>query len=312
LKIGRAPNDELIASFEVVVVKEFNYAAPATVAEAVALLAEKGDRARMLAGGTDIIVQVREGRRAVDLLVDVKRIPELNELTFDRRQGLRIGAAVPCYRIVESASIAQAYPGLVDAVSLIGGVQIQSRASIGGNLCNSSPAADTIPALIAHETVCVLAGPEGTREVPVEKFCTAPGRNVLARGEMLVGLRVPPPQPVSGSAYLRFIPRNEMDIAVVGAGVAIMLDSTRSRCTRARVALAAVAPIPLLVPEAGAALVDGQLTEQLLEKAAQAARAAARPISDMRGDADYRRHLAGVLTRRALQTAFARAKGSDL
>src|SRR5205807_6359546 len=135
-----------------------------------------------------------------------------------------------------------AYPGLIDAVSLVGGIQIQSRASVGGNLCNASPAADTIPPVIAYEGVCVVAGPEGTREVPVEKFCTAPGRTVLARGELLVSLRMPPPRPLSGSAYLRFIPRNEMDIAVVGAGVAVTLDSTRSRCIRARVALAAVAP----------------------------------------------------------------------
>jgi len=292
-------------------VKAFDYAAPATLAEAVALLAEKGERARVLAGGTDIIVQVREGRRSLDLLVDVKGIAELNELTFDAHQGLRLGAAVPCYRIAEHAAIVTAYPGLIDAVSLIGGVQIQSRASVGGNLCNASPAADTIPALIAQEAVCVLAGPAGTREVPVEKFCTAPGRHVLARGELLVSLRMPPPRPGSGAAYLRFIPRNEMDIAVVGAGVSVTLDATRSRCTGARVALAAVAPTPLLVPEAGAALVDGQLSDDLLEKAAQAARAAARPISDMRGDADYRRHLAGVLTRRALQAAVARAKGAD-
>ena len=274
------------------------------------MLAEKGDRARILAGGTDIIVQVREGRRSVDLLVDVKSIPELNELTFDPRQGLRIGAAVPCYQIAEHGDIAKAYPGLIDAVSLIGGVQIQSRASVGGNLCNASPAADTVPALIALETICMIAGPEGSREVPVEKFCTAPGRTVLIRGELLVNMRLSPPRPGSGAAYLRFIPRNEMDIAVVGAGVSLTLDTARKRCTGARVALAAVAPTPLLVPEAAAALVDGELSDVLLEKAARAARAAARPIRDMRGDVDYRRHLAGVLTRRALQTAIARAQGS--
>jgi carbon-monoxide dehydrogenase medium subunit len=290
--------------------KAIDYAAPKSVSEAVALLAEKGDRARVLAGGTDIIVQVREGRRDLDLLVDAKHIPELNELAYDPHQGLRIGAAVPCYRIYEHAEIARAYPGLIDAVALIGGIQIQSRASVGGNLCNASPAADTIPALIAHETVCLIAGPGGTREVPVEKFCTAPGRNVLTRGEFLVSLRMPPPRPSSGAAYLRFIPRNEMDIAVVGAGVAVTLDKAKSRCTGARIALAAVAPTPLLVPEAGAALVDGVLSDNLIARAAQLAQAAARPISDMRGDADYRRHLVGVLTRRALQAALARAKES--
>jgi carbon-monoxide dehydrogenase medium subunit len=290
--------------------KAIDYAAPKTVAEAVALLAEKGERARVLAGGTDIIVQVREGRRDLDLLVDVKNIPELNELAYEPRQGLRIGAAVPCYRIYEHAEIARAYPGLIDGVALIGGIQIQSRASLGGNLCNASPAADTIPPLIAHEAVCVIAGPGGKREVPAEKFCTAPGRSVLGRGEFLVTLRLPPPKGRFGASYLRFIPRNEMDIAVVGAAAAVTLDESRSRCVGARIALAAVAPTPLLVPEAAAALVDGPLSDALIEKAATLARAAARPISDMRGDADYRRHLVGVITKRALQGAIARARES--
>jgi carbon-monoxide dehydrogenase medium subunit len=288
--------------------KAIDYAAPGTLREAVSLLAEKGDRARILAGGTDIIVQVREGRRDIDLLVDGKNIPELNELAHDAQHGLCIGAAVPCYRIYEDAAIATVYPGLIDAVALIGGIQIQSRASLGGNLCNASPAADTIPALIAHEAVCVVAGPEGNRQVPVEKFCTAPGRTVLGRGELLVSFRIPSPKRHSGASYLRFIPRNEMDIAVVGAGVSVTLDENRSRCIGARVALGAVAPTPLFVPEAGAALVDGSLSDTLIDKAASLAQAASRPISDMRGDADYRRHLVGVLTRRALRNAIARAK----
>jgi carbon-monoxide dehydrogenase medium subunit len=285
-----------------------DYAAPRTIAEAAALLADKGDRARVLAGGTDIIVQVREGRRDLELLVDVKHIPEVNELTYDRQRGLRIGAAVPCYRIYEHPEIGRAYPGLIDAVSLVGGIQIQSRASVGGNLCNASPAADTIPPLIAAEAICIIAGPQGTRELPVEQFCTAPGKTALRRGELLVSLRLPPPKPRSGSAYLRFIPRNEMDIAVVGAGVSVILDESKSRCTAARIALAAVAPTPLLVNEVGAALVDGALTESHIERAAALAQAAAKPISDMRGDADYRRHLVGVLVKRALHSAIARAK----
>jgi carbon-monoxide dehydrogenase medium subunit len=288
--------------------KAIDYVAPTTIAEASAVLAQKGDKARCLAGGTDIIVQVREHRRDLDVLVDLKHIPEVNELSFGAQRGLEIGAAVPCYRIYDNAVIAKAYPGLIDAVSLVGGIQIQSRASVGGNLCNASPAADTIPPLIALEAVCVIAGPTGTREVPVENFCTGPGRTVLGRGEFLVSLRLPPPRPHSGAAYLRFIPRNEMDIAVVGAGVALTLDASKSRCTAARVALAAVAPTPLLVPEAGAALVEGPLSDELIVKAAALARAAARPISDMRGDADYRRHLVGVLVTRALHTGVARAK----
>jgi carbon-monoxide dehydrogenase medium subunit len=187
-------------------------------------------------------------------------------------------------------------------------VQIQSRASLGGNLCNASPAADSIPALIALEGVCDVAGPGGMRQMPVEQFCTAPGRTILGRGEMLVRLRFPPPRPHSGAAYLRFIPRNEMDIAVVGAAVAVTLDVAGDRCTAARIALAAVAPTPLLVPDAGAALVDGPLSEALIFNAARAAQTAARPISDMRADADYRRHLVGVLVKRALQNAIRRAR----
>jgi CO/xanthine dehydrogenase FAD-binding subunit len=290
-------------------VRDIDYAAPRTVAGAVTLLAEHGERARAFAGGTDLLVQVREGRRDLNLLVDLKHIPEVNELAFDENAGLRIGAAVPCSRIYESAE-AKHYPGLIDAVSLVGGVQIQNRASLGGNLCNASPAADTIPALIAHEAICVIAGPKGTREVPVEQFCTGPGRTVLARGELLVSLRLPSLRKQSGSAYLRFIPRNEMDIAVVGVGASVTLDASRTRCTAARIGLAAVAPTPLLVLEAGAALINGALTDAHIEKAAGLAQAAAKPISDMRGDADYRRHLVGVLTKRVLRGALERTKGS--
>lgn len=286
--------------------KAFEYVAPRTLPEAVALLADKGDKARILAGGTDLLVQIREGRREPDWLVDIKHIPEVNSLKYDPAQGLEIGSAVPCYRIYEHPELGKIYPGLIDAVSLIGGVQIQGRASLGGNLCNASPAADTVPALIAAEAVCVIVGPGGRREVPVETFCTGPGRTVLQPGEMLLNLRLPPPRPHTGSAYLRFIPRNEMDIAVVGAGVSVTLDG--SRCSAARIGLGAVAPTPLLVAEAGAALIGTELTEADLNKAASLARAAARPISDMRGEAEYRRHLVGVLVQRALRQALERAK----
>lgn len=290
--------------------KAIDYVAPKTLAEAIALLNDKGDRARILAGGTDIIVQVREGRRDIDLLVDVKNIPELCELNYDAKTGLRLGAAVPCFEIYEHKEIARAYPGLIDSVSLVGGIQIQSRASVGGNLCNASPAADTIPSLIAYEAVCVIAGPKGTREVPVEKFCTAPGRTTLGKGELLVRVQMPPVKPRTGAAYLRFIPRNEMDIAVVGVGAVVTLDQAKSKCVAARIGVAAVAPTPLYVPEAGAALVDGTLNDGLIDKAAALAQAASKPISDMRGDAEYRRHLVGVLTKRALKAAIQRAKES--
>src|SRR6266404_6614727 len=175
--------------------KDIDYAAPKTLAEATALLDANGDRAKVLAGGTDLIVQVREYRRDIDVMVDVKRIPELMELAFDPKSGLRIGAATPCCRIYEHAAIAKAYPGLIDAASLVGGIQIQSRASLGGNLCNASPAGDSIPALIALNTTCVIAGPKGTREVAVEDFCVAPVKTCLQRGEMLITLKMPVPKP---------------------------------------------------------------------------------------------------------------------
>ena len=287
--------------------KDITYAAPKSVAEAAALLNDKGDRARILAGGTDIIVQVREGRRDIDALVDIKHIAEVNELKYDPASGLTIGAAVPCCLIYEHSSIAKAYPGLIDAAALIGGIQIQSRASLGGNICNASPAADSTPALIALEAVCDIAGPKGNRSVPVQQFCTAPGKTVLQRGEFLVRFRIPAPKNRSGAAYLRFIPRNEMDIAVVGVGVSVQLDGAASKCVAARVALGAVAPTPLLV-DAAAALVGSTLDDTAIAKAAAAAQAAARPISDMRGDADYRRHLVGVLVKRALAIAAERAR----
>jgi carbon-monoxide dehydrogenase medium subunit len=286
----------------------FDYAAPATVAEVVKLLSAHGERARILAGGTDIIVQVREGRRDLDLLVDVKRIPQLNELAYDPGHDLRLGAAVPCYRLCEQRDLLRPYPGLVEAAGLIGGTQIQSRATVGGNLCNASPAADSVPALIAASATCIVAGVETHREMPIEDFCMAPGRTALRAGEMLVSLRLPAPPPHTGSAYLRFIPRNEMDIAVVGVGVQLTLDEGRANCTAARIALAAVAPRPLLVPEASKALVGTALAPADIDKAAAAAQAAARPISDMRGDAAYRKHLVGVLTRRAIGIAIGRAK----
>lgn len=286
----------------------FDYAAPRSVEEAVSLLAQRGDEARVLAGGTDVIVQVREGRRKIAVLVDVKGIPEVNQLTYNSTTGLVIGAAVPCYKIYGQAEIAAAYPGLIDAVSLVGGVQIQSRATIGGNLCNASPAADTTPALIVHEALCVIAGPNGQREVPVEQFCTAPGRTVLQRGELLVALRMPAPRPNSGAAYLRFIPRNEMDIAVVGAGASVVLSADHNAFVSARVAVGAVAPTPLLVETAAAALNGQPISDEVLQQAAEAAQAVARPIDDMRGTIEYRQHLVGVLTRRALRGAIQRAK----
>jgi carbon-monoxide dehydrogenase medium subunit len=282
----------------------------ASIAEAVSLLAQEGEGARVLSGGTDLLAQLKEGRRQARLIVDVKKIPELNALSYTPDAGLLIGAAVPCHRIYGDAAVRAAYPGLIDAASLIGGIQIQGRASLGGNLCNASPAADSIPALIVHQAVCVIAGPDGARETPVEQFCTAPGRTILQRGELLVALRLPPPPAHFGARYLRFIPRNEMDIAVVGAGASVVLDAAGQSVLAARVALGAVAPAPLYVPEAGAALVGRPLMAESIEEAAHIAQAAARPIDDMRGTLAQRKHLSAVLTRRALEGAAARARGS--
>jgi xanthine dehydrogenase FAD-binding subunit len=288
--------------------RAFDYAAPTSLKEAVALLHHHGERARVLSGGTDLIVQVRERRRELELMVDVKRIRQLLEIHYDSGAELTLGASVPCSRIYEDPAVSQAYPGLVDAAFLIGGIQIQNRASLGGNVCNASPAADSTPALIVHRAICVIAGPQGERQQPVEQFCTAPGRNTLQPGELLVSFRIPAPPPRFGANYIRFIPRNEMDIAVVGCAVALSLEENLQTIASARVALGAVAPTPLLVEEAAAELIGRKLTPEVIEKVATAARAAARPITDMRGTAEYRRHLVGVLVQRALQKAVDRAK----
>jgi len=288
--------------------QQFRYIRAHNVEHAATLLLQHDGRARILAGGTDLIVALRERRLETELVIDIKGIPEVSELSFDPAEGLRIGSSVPCHRIYNDATTVAKYPGLIDAASLIGGIQIQGRASLGGNLCNASPAADSIPALIVHGAICDIALPQTRRRVPVEEFCTAPGKTVLARGEFLASLHLPPPAPGFGAAYLRFIPRNEMDIAVVGVGASVQLDESRQRIVSARIALGAVAPTPLFVPEAGDALAGAEPGDDAFARAAAIAQNAARPISDMRGTAEYRRHLVGVLTRRALATAVERAR----
>ena len=287
----------------------FDYVRASSVDEVVSLLAQNGDQARVLSGGTDLLVALREGRRQAKLVIDVKGLPETSQVEYSPQDGLKFGASVPCYRLYNNKEIAAAYPGLMDSARLIGGVQIQGRASIGGNLCNASPAADSIPSLIAHGTTCVIAGPNGTRELPVEEFCVAPGRNALQNGEFLVSLKLPPVKPGFGAAYLRFIPRNEMDIAVVGAGAAVQLDESRNNFVSARVSLGAVAPKPLYIPEAGAALAGKPVNAATIEEAAKIAQAAATPITDMRGTAEHRKHLSGVMARRAIEKAVERARG---
>jgi CO/xanthine dehydrogenase FAD-binding subunit len=285
-----------------------NYEAPKTVDEAVKLLAAHGEKARPLCGGTDLIIQLRAGVRRPDYVVDVKNIAEMRRIAFSMQHGLRLGAAVPCVEIYENSDMRKYYPGLTEAAHLIGSLQIQSRASVGGNLCNGSPAADTTPALIALAAQARVVGPKGERMVPVEDFCTAPGRTVLQPSELLVDFHIPTPSPHSSDAYLRFIPRNEMDIAVVGVGASVTLELDEDRCTEARIALAAVGPIPIFAKEASQSLVGKKLDDAAIERAAQLAIAASSPIDDMRGTAEYRRHVVGVLTRRSLAKAIERAR----
>jgi CO/xanthine dehydrogenase FAD-binding subunit len=286
----------------------FDYRAAKSIEELITLLSDVGRRVKILAGGTDLLIQLREGRAETGLLVDVKKIPQLTAVIYDPQLGLHIGAAASCYRVCHDEAVRQYYPGLVDAFSIVGGVQIQNRASIGGNLCNASPAADTIPALIVHEGRCLINGPEGKRSIAAEQFCTGPGTTVLQAGEFLEAIEVPPPKSYFGAHYLRFIPRNEMDIAVVGVGAAVTLNENHSHFQTVRLALAAVAPTPLYVPEVGDMLAGEEVSSQAIQEAAQIAQAAIHPISDLRGTAEHRRHLSVVLTQRALEKAIERAR----
>ena len=287
---------------------DFEYEAPTSLDEAVRILAQSNGAARPLAGGTDLIHHLRTGRRTAEMVVDVKKIPELNVLEHSA-DGLRLGAAVPCYRIYGDERIRTEYSALHDATRIIGGIQIQNRASVGGNLCNSGPAGDSIPAMIALGAVCAIAGPGGTREVPVEDFCTGKEQNVLQPGELLVEVRFPSRPPRSGSHYRRFIPRNEMDIAVVGVGASVVLDEGGENFISARIGLGAVAPTPLFAQAASDLLAGQPAGDESITKAAEAARAIANPIDDMRGTIESRLHVTAVLTERVLGAAVERARG---
>lgn len=284
------------------------YEAPTTVEAAVALLAGEAGSARLLAGGTDLLVQMRSDRLQPDLIVDIKRIAQLRQVTAEAG-GFRIGAAVPCAELGEHAALRKAWPGVVEAANLIGSTQVQGRATVSGNLCNASPAADSVPAMVAAGAIATIVGPKGKRQVPVEEIATAPGKTSLAKGEMVESIFLPARAAHSGDAYLRFIPRTEMDIAVVGAGINLTLDD-KGVCKAARVSLGAVAARVLLVPEAAAALIGSKLDDAALAKLAAAASAAASPIDDKRGTKEFRIEVAGVLARRAAAIALARAKGN--
>ena len=288
--------------------RAIDYVAPTSLSEAVSVLSANGDRARPLAGGTDIIVQLRGGRRELDVLVDAKKIPELNQIELND-SGLRLGAAVPCFEIYQNQAVAAAYPGLIDAANLIGSIQIQGRASIGGNLCNAAPSGDSIPPVITLGGEAHINGPNGWRAVAAEDFCTGPGRNVLEPGEILVGIQIPAPVANSGTAYLRFIPRNEMDIAVAGVSSSVVLDASGQTIQSARIALASVGPTPVLATAAGDSLAGKAVSDEAIAEAGRLASEAATPITDMRGTIRQRHHLVDVLTRRTLNIAIRRARG---
>jgi len=283
------------------------YEAPQTVEGAVALLAGAGGSAQVLAGGTDLLVRMKSGFAEPDLIVDIKRIPAMKAIVAEDG-GWRIGAAVAGAELSEHAGVKASWPGVVEGLDLIGSTQIQGRATMAGNLCNASPAADSVPAMVVAGAIARVVGPDGTRDVAVEDIPTGPGKTSLAKGEIVESILLPARPARSGDAYLRFIPRTEMDIAVVGCGVSLTLD-TDGTCTAARVSLGAVAPTVLLVEDAAAELIGTKVDDAALDALAAACSAACKPIDDKRGTIEFRTKIAGVLAKRAAKIALARAKG---
>lgn len=290
--------------------KYVDYERPTSLKSALSILSEKGDVTKVLAGGTDILVKLRGRREQPDVLMDSKEIPELNELSYDQNKGLTIGAAVPLYKLYDNADVKNNYPALVDSTTIIGGIPIQGRATVGGNLCNAAPSADAIPTLIVLGAKALISSADGTREINVDEFCTGPGSNVLKCNELLVSINVPAPKENSGAHYMRFIPRNEMDIAVVGIGTSVELNAEGDKFKNVNVALASVAPTPIFVREISEFLSGKEVNDENIEKAGQLAKEASSPISDMRGTAEYRQHLCSVLTKRSLNKSIERIKGA--
>jgi carbon-monoxide dehydrogenase medium subunit len=283
------------------------YESPTTMKEAATLLAKEKGSAFVLAGGTDLLVRLRTGFIEPDLVVDIKRIAATRAIEVTAG-GFRIGAAVTGAELAEHAKLKKAWPGVVEAANLIGSKQVQGRCTMTGNLCNASPAADAVPALVAAAAKAVIVGPKGKRTIPVEQVPVGPGKTSLKKGEIVESLLLPKRPPRSGDAYLRFIPRTEMDIAVVGVAVSVTLDA-KGVCTDARVSLGAVAPTVLLVTDAAKALIGTKMDKKALDALAAACSAACRPIDDKRGTREYRVKVAGVLARRAAQIARKRAGG---
>ncbi len=289
---------------------EMRFEQPKTAEAASALLAGTQGLAKVLSGGTDLMIHMRNGNIKPELVLDVKGIAEMNAITVEKDGGYRFGGAVSCMQLLENKAFAETWPGIIDGANLVGSIQVRGRATLGGNLCNASPGADTVPAMIAAGAIASIVGPNGRRDVPVEQIPAGPGKTSLAKGELIVSFFLPKRAPHSGDAYLRFTPRTEMDIAVVGVGLSLTLDD-KGVCTHARVSLGAVADRALLVPEAAAALIGTTVDAVALAKLAAAASAAARPIDDKRGTKVFRIKVAGVLARRAAEKALARAKGKN-
>jgi len=283
------------------------YVAPTTVDEAVSAYAAGGDTARILAGGTDLLVQMGAGMIQPGLIVDIKKIDELNSVTETADGGFVVGAAVAGAVLAEHPTFGKVWPGVLEGLNLIGSTQVQGRASAGGNLCNGSPAGDAVPAMVAADAIVTIQGPKGRREMAVADFPTGPGRTSLEAGEILISFTLPPRPAGSSDAYLRMIPRTEMDIAVVGVGVSLTMEN--GTCTAARVGLGAVAPTVLLVEDAANALIGSTLDDAALDTAAAACSAACNPIDDKRGTIAYRTKVAGVLLKRSANIAADRAKG---
>lgn len=287
---------------------DLRYESPASTEAAIALLAKATGTTRILAGGTDVLVQLHADMIEPELVVDIKRIPGLNGISREAG-GWRFGATATGMELMDHEGFAKAWPGIIDGVKLIGSMQVKGRATVAGNLCNASPAADSVPPLMASGAIASVIGPNGTRDVPVSQFCTGPGKTALAKGEIVTSFFVPDAPPHSGSAYLRFTPRTEMDIAVVGVAINLTLDASGT-CTAATMALGAVAEKALLVPDAAKALVGSKVDDAALDRLAEAASAACRPIDDKRGTKEFRIKVAGVLAKRTAAIALDRAKGA--
>ena len=285
---------------------DLRYEAPDNLSAALALLSGAKGTTRLLAGGTDVIVQMETELIEPELIVDIKKIPEVFGISAENG-GFRVGAATTGMQICDHVAFAKAWPGVIEGVKLIGSIQVKGRASMGGNLCNASPGADSVPPLITAGAMCRVVGPKGTREVAVEAICTAPGKTSLAKDELIASFFLPARAKRSGDAYMRFTPRTEMDIAVTGVAVNLTLDD-KGVCTAARVAIGAVAPTALLVKDAGAALVGSKVDDAAIEKMVAACRAACKPIDDKRGTKEFRIEVTGVLAKRVVMAALKRAQ----